>query len=115
MHHADVTTGFLRPAILAAVLVCAWAGAGSASCGDYLHVLPPAGDPQPCSCQHGECHSPVPLPESTEPTTTELPRSADALLVPAAELPIPAARGWPIDSSLRPHRTSYGVFHPPRG
>ncbi len=114
MSRSDTSTGFLRAAALAVVLACAGAGVGSASCGDYLHVLPPAGEPQPCSCQHGECHPPVPLPESTEPTTTELSRSADALLAPDSDLPNSTARRWPSDSTNRPHRTSAGVFHPPR-
>lgn len=115
MRHAAITTGYLRSAFLAVVLLCAWAGVGTASCGDYLHVLPPAGEPQPCSCQHGECHPPVPLPESGEPTTAEQSRSTDAFLVLTSELPDATAHGWPTDSALRPHRTSTGVFHPPRG
>ncbi|MEO2090949.1 MAG: hypothetical protein ABGY75_15825 [Gemmataceae bacterium] len=114
MRRAD-STGFLRAAALAVVLVCAWAGGASASCGDYLHVQPPAGKQQPCSCQHGECHPPVPLPQSGEPTTTELSRSADALLELTCEPPVPTTRGWLTDSVLRPSRTSTGVFHPPRG
>lgn len=119
MNRSDTTTGFLRSAALAVVLLCAGAGVGSASCGDYLHVLPPAGEqpaqPRPCSCQHGECYPPTPLPASGEPTTTELSRSADALLGLKPELPAPTARGWPSDSNARPHHISAGVFHPPRG
>ena len=118
MRRSD-STGFLRAAALAAVLVCAWAGSGSASCGDYLHVLPPAGEPPaqlpPCSCQYGECHPPIPLSESGEPTTTEESRSADALLELTSERSDSVARRRPSDSAARPHRTSTGVFHPPRG
>jgi hypothetical protein len=114
MRRAD-STGFLRAAALAVVLVCAWAGIGSASCGDYLHVPPPAGEKPPCSCRHGECHPPTPLSESGEPITPDPSRSADAILVPTCEPQDTSARGWPFDSALRPHRTSSGVFHPPRG
>jgi hypothetical protein len=94
--------------------------AASASCGDYVHILPagaapddaPARPKAPChgpGCQDAPGHPPTPTP----PPTSAPPH--DAVLVALVSFEAPRGK-WsaPATPSL-PRRIPPPVFHPPRG
>ena len=130
----------LRGALKAALAVLAVAALSptkaAASCGDYLHVLPPGetappaaaagmpgqdqGDratPQPvrCPCRGPDCSQRSELPLlPTAPAPTTSPNQLEAIL--AAEPEADADRAVPLrgDSPTLPSAHPSSVFHPPR-
>src|SRR5581483_3078884 len=119
--------GSLLPVVL---LLAAAAPRVSASCGDYVQVLPadhaglvrsatdlgtPAEPRIPTPCSGPGCRRvpPAPAPQSPPaPTTTSSPH--DAMLT-AAAAEEPPVRSWPpAEPSTSPRHAVASVFHPPR-
>lgn len=93
----------------------------SASCGDYVHILPngisadgqpPAHPKAPChgpNCQDAPRHPPTP-----SPTVTVNAPPHDAVLANCATIEAAGTERWPSESFPVPHHVPSAIFHPPR-
>jgi hypothetical protein len=110
--------------LAAVVLLAASASTASASCGDYVHVLPaglsvgePSTDrPLPVSpCSQGRCEkAPAPTTPSPAPAGASGGQVLEAVLASVDAIqPTRAAFGTDSDSQL-PCRFPSAIFHPPR-
>ncbi len=96
----------------------------SASCGDYVHVLPPGqaapappGDPAappkgPCRGPGCRQAPPAPMP-TPPPAPTSVPPHDAILTAPQPPAP-PGGAGLCAEPALSPRRTATSIFHPPR-
>lgn len=110
--------GALLGLIVPTVLLLTGATA-SASCGDYVHVLPagvatgaPAPPKAPCrgpNCQDAPRHPPAPAPTTAPSTAPQDAVLASFVTIDAAEGRWPLAECFPV-----PHHVPSGIFHPPR-
>lgn len=115
-----------RLCVAAVLLLAATASNASATCGDYVHVLPPGQSvahpsdgpklPPPDSpCAQGRCdRTPAPSAPSPAPAGAPGGQVLEAVLeaVPAIQ-PSPSAFGFESDCHL-PRRSPSAIFHPPR-
>jgi hypothetical protein len=114
----------LRLTVAAVVLLTAAGSSASASCGDYVHVLPagvsaPA-EPQPqppadCPCKHGRCDkAPAPVPPPPTPPGSVGGPTHDAVL-DAVAAESQSATGYVRDFGRDlVRRSPSAIFHPPR-
>lgn len=106
-------------AILGGMLFAGDPPTASASCGDYLHILPP-GEVAPATempvrpCSGPGCQQTPPEPMPAPPPAPTTFTGHDAILT-ALVPPEPSGGGWVrIDPLFSAQFTSVGIFHPPR-
>ncbi len=111
---------------LGAALFAGGAPSAAASCGDYVHVLPPGqsavqpggptADPAPhkAPCSGPGCRQ---APSAPMPTPPPAPTSApphEAILTAAPPSAPPGGAWLCAGPALSPRRTATSIFHPPR-
>jgi hypothetical protein len=104
---------------LGALLFAGDPPSAAASCGDYVHIVPPGQtapdtDPPTKPCSGPGCREAPPAPMPTPPPAPTTVSAHDAILttpLPAA----PAIGEWVrFESSLPPRTAAPVIFHPPR-
>jgi hypothetical protein len=106
---------------LGGLLFAGAAPPAAASCGDYVHVLPPGqtaaqpGEPTPpAPCSGPGCRqapsAPIPAPP---PAPTSVQPHEAILTAPPPPAPPGGARSH-SEPSLSPRRAATAIFHPPR-
>lgn len=107
-----------------AAVIALWLAANAtarATCGDYVHVLPPgatseqpADGPKPCPCQGPSCGQQPATPAPVPVSTTQLTHPSDAILVLANDVE-PTSVAFLGDQDVSASAGSrLSIFHPPR-
>jgi hypothetical protein len=106
------------------VVLFASATRATASCGDYVHILPagqtaPEGEhpptDQPCPCRGPSCGKTPVTPAAPSPAPVQtLTQTADALLTPSDEDNSTRSTTLTDTADRTPGGAADPIFHPPR-
>jgi hypothetical protein len=104
---------------LGALLFAGDPPSAAASCGDYVHIVPPGQtapdtDPPTKPCSGPGCREAPPAPMPTPPPAPTTVSAHDAILT-ALLSPVPSGASWTwVEMSLSPCGATTAIFHPPR-